>query len=171
MIRQTLELQGFRVGTVAYEQCRLWIRLEPDARFSPRRGVCKTRAPNRDRKPDRVFKHVPFRGMAANKESFRGFRDFRHKNWAQKFLARWFWWATHSRLKPRDFAWMLKRHKDSILTCFDPPITNSVVEGLNNKAKAISHRSYGYRTARTFITNLHHCVGNLKTPETLHSFA
>jgi transposase len=56
----------------------------------------------------------------------------------------------HSRLKPmRDFAWMLRRHKDNILTYFQLKITNGIVEGLNNKAKVVSHRSDGFRTPST----------------------
>jgi len=46
------------------------------------------------------------------KESFRQFWDDKTKGWAARFLKRWFWWATHSRLKlMRDFAWMLRRNE------------------------------------------------------------
>ena len=39
------------------------------------------------------------------KVSFRKFWSYTYKAWAKKYLDRWFWWATHSRLKPmRDFA-------------------------------------------------------------------
>jgi len=34
------------------------------------------------------------------KESFRELWNYRHKGWARRFLKKWFWWATHSRLKP-----------------------------------------------------------------------
>jgi transposase len=47
------------------------------------------------------------------KEAFREFWDQGPASFAQLYLDRWFWWATHSRLKPmRDFAWMLRRHQD-----------------------------------------------------------
>lgn len=50
------------------------------------------------------------------KELFRNLWEYKSKAWAKKYLDRWFWWATHSRLKPmRDFAWMLRRHEDGIL--------------------------------------------------------
>jgi transposase len=39
----------------------------------------------------------------------------------------------------RDFAWMLRRHQDGLLNYFRMPINNAIVEGLNNKAKVISH--------------------------------
>jgi transposase len=74
------------------------------------------------------------------KEAFREFWDQGPAAFAQLYLDRWFWWATHSRLKPmRDFAWMLRRHQDGLLNYFRMPINNAIVEGLNNKAKVISH--------------------------------
>jgi transposase len=105
------------------------------------------------------------------KECFREFWEYRSKPHAARFLAKWFWWATHSRLKPmRDFAWMLRRHEENILAFFDQRITNGRVEGLNNKAKVISHRSYGFRTVSTYITALYHCLGKLPQPKLVHRF-
>lgn len=100
------------------------------------------------------------------KESFREFWDYERKGWAKRFLKK-----THSRLKPmRDFAWMLRRHKDGILNYFDIRISNGAVEGMNNKAKAVRHRCYGFRTADNYITALYHCLGNLTEPEMVHRF-
>jgi len=105
------------------------------------------------------------------KEAFRKFWDYSYKAWAKKYLVQWFWWATHSRLKPmRDFAWMIRRHQDDILNYFKVPIDNGAVEGLNNKAKAISHRAYGYRTAETFKLALYHGMGKLPEPQLTHKF-
>jgi transposase len=50
------------------------------------------------------------------------------------------------------------------------PISNGAVEGLNNKAKVISHRAYGFRSAKNYILNLYHCMGDLPLPVSLHSF-
>jgi transposase len=105
------------------------------------------------------------------KEAFRKFWDYSYKAWAKKYLNQWFWWATHSRLKPmRDFAWMIRRHQNDILNYFKVPIDNGAVEGLNNKAKAISHRAYGYRTAETFKLALYHGMGKLPEPQLTHKF-
>lgn len=105
------------------------------------------------------------------KESFREFWNYGTKGWAKKFLNKWFWWATHSRLEPmRDFAWMLRRHQDDILNYFDLRIDNGAVEGMNNKAKVVSHRCYGFRTASTYILALYHCLGNLPEPQLVHRF-
>lgn len=105
------------------------------------------------------------------KESFREFWNYERKGWARKYLKKWFWWATHSRLQPlRDFAWMLRRHEEGILNYFDERISNGAVEGMNNKAKVVSHRCYGFRTVKTYITALYHCLGKLPEPETMHRF-
>ena len=105
------------------------------------------------------------------KESFRELWEHTTKPKARCFLRKWFWWATHSRLKPiRDFAWTIKRHMEDILNYFNLPINNAAVEGLNNKAKVISHRCYGFRTAANYITALYHCLGKLPEPNLVHKF-
>ena len=105
------------------------------------------------------------------KEAVRWFWSYRYAGWATRYLNKWFWWATHSRLPPmRDFAWMLRRHQTDLLNYFKMPIDNGSVEGLNNKAKVISHKAYGFRTAKTYIQNLYHCMAELPMPESVHSF-
>lgn len=106
------------------------------------------------------------------KESFREFWEYKRPGWARRFLDRWFWWATHSRLPPmRDFAWMLRRRQQDVLNYFRMPIHNGAVEGLNNKAKVIVHKAYGFRTASNYIRNLYHCMADLPLPQTMHKFA
>jgi transposase len=105
------------------------------------------------------------------KEAFRAFWSYTYAGWAKRYLDRWFWWATHSRLKPmREFAWMLRRHQDDLMNYFRLPIHNGTVEGLNNKAKVISHKAYGFRTAKSYIRNLYHCMAELPLPKTVHTF-
>jgi len=105
------------------------------------------------------------------KELFRDFWSYNKPGWAKRYLKKWFWWATHSRLPPlREFAWMLRRHEQDLLNYFRLPIHNGTVEGLNNKAKLIIHKAYGFRTAKTYILNLYHCMGGLALPETVHTF-
>ena len=70
----------------------------------------------------------------------------------------------------REFAWMIRRHQDHILNYFKVPIDNGAVEGLNNKAKVISHRAYGYRSAETFTLALLHGMGKLPEPPLTHRF-
>lgn len=105
------------------------------------------------------------------KESFREFWNCDTKDGARKFLKKWFWWATHSRLEPlRDFAWTMKIHLDDLLNYFEVRIDNGAVEGMNNKTKLVSHRCYGFRTATYFIMALYHCLGELPGPKLVHKF-
>ncbi len=105
------------------------------------------------------------------KELFRDFWSYRRAGGAKRYLNRWFWGATHSRLAPmRDFAWLVRRHEDDILNYFRMPIDNGTVEGLNNKAKLVIHKAYGFRTAANYIRNLYHCLGDLPLPKTMHTF-
>lgn len=106
------------------------------------------------------------------KEAFREFWSYTYAGWAERYLDNWFWWATHSRLGPmREFAWMLRRHQEDLMNYFRMPIHNGTVEGLNNKAKVISHKAYGFRTAKSYIRNLYHCMAGLPLPKTVHTFA
>ena len=105
------------------------------------------------------------------KEVFREFWEYTRPGWAKRYLDKWFWWATHSRLEPlREFAWMLRRHQEDLMNYFRMPIHNGTVEGLNNKAKVISHKAYGFRTAKNYIRNLYHCMAGLSLPKTVHTF-
>jgi transposase len=46
---------------------------------------------------------------------------------------------------------MLRAHLDGILAWTKHHVSNGAVEGMNNKIKSISHRSFGFRTAENFI--------------------
>jgi transposase len=106
------------------------------------------------------------------KEMFNRLWSYKRKSFARRYLERWFWWATHSRLKPlRDFAWVMRRHIEGILAWFDLRIDNGAVEAMNNNAKAISHRARGYRTAKAFTTSMLHCMGGLELLQSMHKFA
>jgi len=98
--------------------------------------------------------------------------EYKSREKAELFLKKWFWWATHSRLKPmRNLAWSLKKHKEKILNWFDHPVNNGLVERLNGKAKAVMRRAYGYRTFDTLRLALLHNLGKLPEPQfSLHKF-
>ena len=70
----------------------------------------------------------------------------------------------------RDFAW-LRRHQQGLMNYFTVLIRNGPVEGLNNKAKVISHKAYGFRTPKDYIRNPCHCMASLPLPQTMHTFA
>ncbi|MHB8544403.1 MAG: ISL3 family transposase [Leptospirales bacterium] len=80
---------------------------------------------------------------------------------ARTFWKRWFWWATHSRLKPmREVAHLIKRHLSNVLTYITHPITNATSEGLNSKIQTIKKRATGFRNKERFkIAIYFHCGG------------
>lgn len=96
--------------------------------------------------------------------------DYRSKAWAKKYLDKWFWWATHSRMAPlREFASMVHRHEDGILAYFDQRIDNGAAEAMNGNAKAVSRRARGFRSEKAFTLAMLHCLGDLELPPRLHT--
>ena len=80
----------------------------------------------------------------------------------RRFFKQWFWWATHSRLKPvARVAQMFQRHLDHIVTYCRHPITNGVAEGLNSKIMTIKRRAYGFRNKHHFKTSVYFYCGGL----------
>src|SRR5574340_754186 len=66
----------------------------------------------------------------AIKESLRHFWSYHRRGWGDKHFKRWYFWATHCRLKPIiDAAKTLKRHEAGLLSYFAHPITNAGAEG------------------------------------------
>lgn len=105
------------------------------------------------------------------KEVFRQFWASDNKEQSRRFLTDWIWWAAHSCLKPMcGVAWTLRNHFVELLNYFEIRIDNGAVEEMNNKAKVVSHRCYGFRTSGYYILALYHCLGNLPTPKLVHKF-
>ncbi len=48
--------------------------------------------------------------------------------------------------------------------------SSAVVEGLNNKVRVVTRRSYGFRTYNGIEVALYHTLGRLPEPETTHRF-
>ena len=87
----------------------------------------------------------------AIKESFSNFWDYLYMASAKKYFKRWYFWATHSRLKPIvKVAKMLKRHIDNILTYFKHRISNAVSEGINSKIQNIKANARGFRNFENY---------------------
>ena len=63
LIKETVELQGFRVATVQQTGDGLEAKLMSDERYAPRCGVCGQRARYRDTRRARRFRHVPLWGI------------------------------------------------------------------------------------------------------------
>lgn len=102
-----------------------------------------------------------FRGYLL-KEAFQKFWDYVSTGWAEKYLGKWLWWASHSRLGPiKEFADLIRRHIEGILAWTRWRISNGALEGMNNKIKLVSHRAFGYRNAENYIANIFHCCADL----------
>jgi transposase len=97
----------------------------------------------------------------AMKEQFRRFWNFRYATPAEGFYKAWYFWATHSRLKPMiDAANTIKRHYANISNYFQHRITNAVAEGLNSKIQLIKSGARGFRNFSNFrVAILFHCGG------------
>jgi len=84
----------------------------------------------------------------AIKESLRGLWSYQRKGWAELYWKQWYFWATHSRLKPvKKVARMIHNHLENVLTYFDHRITNAVSEGLNSKIQTIKKTPTGFAIA------------------------
>lgn len=93
------------------------------------------------------------------KEMFSEFWTYSYQASAEKFFQRWYWWATHSRLKPiADVAKLMKRHLPNILTYLRHLITNAMMEGFNSKIQTIKANARGYRNFGNYrIAILFYC--------------
>lgn len=97
----------------------------------------------------------------AIKESLRELWSYTSETWAHKFLQRWHFWATHSKLPEMiKVAKLIRSHLRGVMNYFKHRITNAVAEGLNSKIATIQKRAYGFRNLDNFITAIYfHCGG------------
>ena len=102
------------------------------------------------------------------KESFEHFWSYNSLTWARYFLDYWTWRALRSRIEPMmKVARMLRGHQALLLNWFRAKgeISSGAVEGLNNKIRVVTRRSYGFRTYTAMEIALYHTLGRLPEPE------
>lgn len=102
------------------------------------------------------------------KETFQDFWRYRSLIWASAFLDVWCTRALRSRLEPmQKVARMLRAHEELILNWFRAKgeISAGAVEGLNNKIRVVTRRSYGFRTYDAMEIALYHTLGKLPEPD------
>ena len=107
------------------------------------------------------------------KETFFHFWQYQSVLWAGAFLDYWCYRAMRSRLEPmKKVARMLRGHEDLLLNWFRAKgeISSGAVEGLNNKIRVVTRRSYGFRTYDAMEMALYHTLGRLPEPESAHRF-
>src|SRR6266571_4532820 len=107
------------------------------------------------------------------KESFQDFWRYHSLIWARAFLDVWCARALRSRIEPmKKVARMLRSHQELLLNWFRAKgeISAGAVEGLNNKIRVVTRRSYGFRTYDAMEIALFHTLGRLPEPESAHRF-
>jgi transposase len=83
------------------------------------------------------------------KETFQPFWRYKSLTWAGCFLDDWTWRALRSRIEPmQKVARMRRHHQELPMNWFKAKgeISRGAVEGLNNKIRVGTRRSYGFRT-------------------------
>jgi len=107
------------------------------------------------------------------KEDFQIFWTYTYPAWAGKFLDAWCTRAMRSKIEPmKQMAKTLRNKRELLLNWFraEGALSSGVVEGLNNKLKLITRKSYGFRTQEAYETALYHNLGALPEPEFTHRF-
>ena len=107
------------------------------------------------------------------REDFQRFWEYVSPAWAGKFLDEWTSRVMRSRLEPlKKVARTLRSHRALILNWFRAKgeLSSGAVEGLNNKVKLVTRKSYGFRTAKVAKLALLHNLGRLPEPESTHRF-
>jgi transposase len=107
------------------------------------------------------------------REEFQRFWEYKSAAWAGKFLDEWTGRVMRSRLEPmKKVARTIRTHRELILNWFRAhgEVSSGAVEGLNNKVKLVTRKSYGFRTAEIAKLALLHNLGHLPEPERTHKF-
>ena len=82
---------------------------------------------------------------------------------AEAYLKRWYFWATHSRLRPViEAAKTIKRHWHGIVNFSLSKINNGILEGINSVIQAVRNRARGYKNVNYFIDIIYMIAGKLK---------
>lgn len=110
----------------------------------------------------------------ALKDLFEHFWTYKSLRCAGDFLDFWTWRALRSRIEPmKKVARTLRAHQELLMNWFRAKgeISAAAVEGLNNKIRVVTRRSYGFRTYEAMEIALYHTLGKLPEPnEFTHRF-
>ena len=107
------------------------------------------------------------------REEFQRLWEYKSVWWAGKFLDEWTTRVMRSRLEPmKKVARTIRNHRPLILNWFRArgQVSSGAVEGLNNKVKLVTRKSYGFRTAKVAKLALLHNLGHLPEPNRTHKF-
>ncbi|GAC1481697.1 MAG: ISL3 family transposase [Pseudarthrobacter sp.] len=107
------------------------------------------------------------------REDFQRLWEYKSAAWAGKFLDRWTGRVMRSRLEPmKKVARTVRSHRPLILNWFRArgEVSSGAVEGLNNKVKLVTRKSYGFRAPEVAKLALLHNLGRLPEPQRTHKF-
>lgn len=96
------------------------------------------------------------------KDDFMDLYTYRREGWARRFLQGWLRRAMYSKIEPiKKVARMIRRHLDGVLGWVRWRISNGRLEGMNNRIRLLSHRSFGLHSAEALISLVYLCCGGL----------
>ena len=107
------------------------------------------------------------------REEFQRLWKYKSAWWAGKFLDEWTGRVMRSRLDPmKGVARTIRTHRALILNWFRARggVSSGAVEGLNNKVKLVTRKSYGFRTPQVAQLALLHSLGHFPEPDRTHKF-
>ena len=117
---------------------------------------------HRERFEDLKTMHLKTGRAWALKEALRQLWNYTTRGWAMRFWNKWYWWATHSRLKPViEVARMIKRRLRNVMTYFRHPITSATSESINSNVQAVKRMARGFRNLDHFKTAIFFHCGKL----------
>jgi transposase len=106
------------------------------------------------------------------KEELGDVLDRRQPNVVRALLTRWCSWASRSRLDAFvRTAKTIREHMDGIVAYVRHRITNGLVEGLNNKARLLTRRAYGFHSAEAVLALIELCCSGLELHPGHHGLA
>lgn len=96
------------------------------------------------------------------KEQLRALYQLNNPADAPTHLKAWLAWASRSKLKPFiKLARTLRRYRDGILAAIRLGLTNARLEGLHNKIRLLTHRSYGFHSPQALIALIYLCCAGI----------
>lgn len=97
------------------------------------------------------------------KEELGDILNRRQPNVVRELLTKWCSWASRSRLDAFvRTGKTIREHMDGIVAYVRHRITNGLVEGLNNKARLLTRRAYGFHSAEAVIALIELCCSGLE---------
>jgi transposase len=100
------------------------------------------------------------------KETFLDIFTYTSPHYARRAAEAWIASAHRSRLAPFvRLARTVRKYLDGILAFIHSRLTNARLEGMNNKARLISHRAFGFHSAQPLIAMIYLCCSNITLPQ------